>query len=69
MIRGLEHLFYEDRLRDLGLLRLQMRRLWGHPIAVFWYLKGAYKKAGQGLCTRVCSDRTKGDGFKLRIKI
>jgi len=38
----------------------------GHFIAAFQYLKGAYKKAGQGLFTRACRDRTKGNGFKLR---
>jgi len=28
--------------------------------------EGAYKKAGEGLCTRAWSDRTTGNGFKLK---
>jgi len=28
--------------------------------------EGAYKKAGKGLLTRACRDRTKGNGFKLK---
>ena len=35
-------------------------------IAAFQYLKGAYKKAGEGLFTRSCSDRTRGNSFKLK---
>ena len=31
----------------------------------FWYLKGAYRKAEEGLFVRARSDRTKGNGFKL----
>jgi len=29
-------------------------------------LKGAYRKDGEVLFTRVCSDRTRGNGFKLK---
>ena len=66
MIRGLEHLSYEERLRELGLCSLEQRRLQGHLIAAFQYLKGAYKKAGEGLFTRACRCRTRGNGFKLK---
>ncbi|GAB0176365.1 hypothetical protein GRJ2_000101700 [Grus japonensis] len=66
MTGELEHLSYEDRLRESGLFSLEKRRLWGDLIAAFQYLKRAYKKDGDKLFSGACCDRTRSSGFKLK---
>ena len=57
MLRRLEHLSYEERLRKLVLFSLEKRRLWGDLIVAFQYLNESYKKEGDRLFSRVCCDR------------
>ena len=62
----LELLFYEVRLREMGLFSLEKRRLEGDLIVAFQHSKGAYKQVGERLFTREDSDRIRGNGLKLR---
>jgi len=66
MVRGMEYLSYKERLRQSGLLSLEKRRLQGDLTAAFQYLKGDYKKDRDKLFSRAYSDRTRGNGFKLK---
>lgn len=48
MIKGLEHISNEERLRQLELFSLGKRRMRGDPIKVYKYLRVSVKRKGLG---------------------
>ena len=66
MIRGLETLSYEERLKELGLFRLEKGKLQEDLTVAFQYLNEAYKQEGDQLFTWSNIDRGRGNGFKQK---
>ena len=52
-------------MEGTGIVWLGEEKLLGDLIMAFQYLKGAYKREGEQLFTRVDSDRTMGSDLKL----
>ena len=68
VMRGLEHLLCEQRLRGLELCSLEKRRLRGGFITAYSYLKCETQADGGELFLVTCSNRTRGNGQKLEHK-
>uniref|UniRef100_A0A674KBD5 Reverse transcriptase domain-containing protein n=1 Tax=Terrapene triunguis TaxID=2587831 RepID=A0A674KBD5_9SAUR len=67
MIRGMENLSYEKRLKELGLFSLTKRRLRGDRIALFKYIRGINTKEGEELFQLSTNVDTRTNGYKLAM--
>lgn len=65
LIRGLEHLSYEDRLRELELFSMEKRRF-GGDITEALCIHGGYGKDWEVLFTRDYSGSTRVNDFRLK---
>ena len=64
LLRAMEHLSCEDRLRELGLFHLEERRPQENLTVACQNLKGDNEQSKNQFFTK--SDRTRGNGFKLK---
>ena len=55
-MKSLEHGFFEEQLRELGLLGLERRRLRGDLKAFYYNLKGGCGKVSIGFFSQVTND-------------
>ncbi|CAM5110902.1 unnamed protein product [Natator depressus] len=65
MIRGMENLSYERRLKELGLFSLTKRRLRRDMIALYKYIRGINTRVGEELFKLSTDVDTRTNGYKL----
>ncbi|CAM4679958.1 unnamed protein product [Caretta caretta] len=67
MIQEMENLYYERRLKELGLFSLTKRMLRGDMIALYKYIRGINTGEGEELFKLSTNVDTRTNGYKLAI--
>lgn len=68
MIKGLEKKIYGENLTELGLFRLEKRRLRGRPWGLFQAAEGWYQELGEQLFSTCPENRTRGTRLRLECE-
>lgn len=63
--RGLEYKLDEEKLKEMGALSLEKRRLTRNLLVLYNCLREGNSYAGDGLFSRLTSNRIRGPSFKL----
>ena len=66
IVKGLQHMMYEERLKDLSLFSLENRKLNGDIILFFSSLLGDHRQDGVKLFSEVHSTGVRGNWHKLQ---
>ena len=61
-IMGLHSDEVSQQAERVGVVQPGEEKAPGRPYSPFQYLKGTYRRDGEGLFARACSDRTRGNG-------
>jgi len=65
LVKGLEGMFYEERLKKLGLFNLNKRRPSGNLIALYNFLRRGNGEGGACLFSLVTNNRTHCNGTEM----
>lgn len=68
MMKGMEHLLYKEKWRELRLINLEKKRLTGNFVSVFQYLMGGSKECKVRLFSVFPHVQTRGNRHKLKYK-
>lgn len=68
MIKGLEKKIYGEKLKELGMFRLEKRRLRGRPRVLFQAADGWHRELGEQPFSMCTENRTRGNRVRVECE-